>query len=171
MKRYRSLTIARENYLTALINGYQQELLKLQEKDNILTNQQKKKLQDEMETFKSQCDMGFRDGVLKEGVEDVPTNTFLNFATSIANDYPLINDILETLIGSTKDTDVNKIKTHEVKMKRASHALSGLIALGNQKYPNDIQLLFGLLCLSYGGGKQFINMFNSIGLCLHWDSL
>lgn len=101
--------------MTALINGYQQELLKLQEKDNILKNQQKNKLQDEMETFKSQCDMGFRDGVLKEAVEDVPTNTFLNFATSIANDYPLINDILETLIGSTKDTDVNKIKTHEVK--------------------------------------------------------
>ncbi|KAK3727617.1 hypothetical protein QZH41_006001 [Actinostola sp. cb2023] len=42
---------------------------------------------------------------------------------------------------------------------------------GNQKYPNDIQLLFGLLCMSYGGGKQCINMLNSIGLSLHWDSL
>lgn len=171
MKRYRSLTIARENYLTTLINGYQKECQKLQNKDSILTNEQKKRLQNEMEMFKNQCVMGFRDGALKEGFNDVPTNIFLNFTTTIAKDCPLINDILETLIGNTKDIYVNKIKTNEVKMKRASHALSSLIALGNQKHPNDIQLFFGFLCLSYGAGKQFINMLNSIGLCLHWDSL
>ena len=172
MKRYRILTIARENYLTTLINGYQKEFKKLQDKyTSILTNQQKTRLQNEMETFKSQCVMGFRSGALKEGVNDVPTDIFQNFTTSIAKECPLINDILETLIGNSKNLDVNKNKTNEVKMKRASHALAGLVALGNQKLPNDIQLLFGLLCLSYGGGKQFINMLNSIGLCLHWDSL
>ena len=171
MNRYRSLTIARENYLTTLINGYQEKIKTLQDNVSILTNEQKKRLKNEMEKFKNQCVMGFRVGALKDGVSDLPTNIFLNFTTTIAKDCPLINDILETLIGNTKDIDVNKIKTNEVKMKRASHALSGLIALGNQKHPNDIQLFFGLLCLSYGGGKQFINMLNSIGLCLHWDSL
>ncbi|RUM89033.1 MAG: hypothetical protein DSZ24_02190 [Thermodesulfatator sp.] len=163
--------MARENYLTALINGYQQEIAKLQENNDILSSQQKKKLKDELTLFKTSCDLGFRSGHLQG--DDMPTNEhlFLNFATTIANDCPLINDILETLIGSTKDTDVNKMKTHSYKMKCASHALSGLISLGNQKYPNDIQLLFGLLCMSYGGGKQCINMLNSIGLSLHWDSL
>ncbi|KAK3696835.1 hypothetical protein QZH41_011723 [Actinostola sp. cb2023] len=42
MRRYRCLAIARENYLTALINGYQQEIAKLQENNDILSSQQKK---------------------------------------------------------------------------------------------------------------------------------
>ena len=124
-----------------------------------------------MELVKKKCAMGLRDGALKEGVTHMPTDIFLNFTKSIAEECPLINNVLQTLIGNTNQGDVNKNKTSEVKMKRASHALSDLTALRNQKHPNDIQLLFGLLCLSYGAGKQFINMLNSIGLRLHRDLL
>ena len=36
---------------------------------------------------------------------------------------------------------------------------------------NDFVLFFVMLCISYGAGKQFINMLSSLGLSLHWDTL
>lgn len=137
---------------------------------DIVSPSQKSALKREMDTLKSKCNLGFCTGLLKEGQQEVPADVFSNLATSISNDCPIINEILETLIAS-KGKDVNKIKTHAFKMRCAGHALSGLVTLSNQKYPNDVQLFFGMLCMSYGGGKQFINMLNAIGLSLHWDSL
>jgi len=145
-------------------------LAKVRQRDDTVSAQQKRVLIKEMDVVKDNCNLGYRTGQLKYGEQEVTTNVFANLATSITNDCPLINDILETLIGS-KEKDSNKIKTHDFKMRCAGHALSGLVTLANQKYANDIQLFFGLLCMSYGAGKQFINMLNAIGLSLHWDSL
>jgi hypothetical protein len=46
-----------------------------------------------------------------------------------------------------------------------------LLSARNQKFGNDIRLLFGLLSVTYGAGKQYINMLNSIGLTPHWDTM
>lgn len=135
-----------------------------------LSSDQKNNLKAEMEDFKSFCNFGYRTGGLLDGDEVIPPTIFKDMVQQLEEKCPLIDGILETLL-SFSDKDRNKTKTRPMKMRCASHALSGLVAMANQKYPNDVQLFFGLLCLSYGGGKQFVNMLSSIGLTLHWDSL
>ena len=50
-------------------------------------------------------------------------------------------------------------------------SLSVLVNIRNSRVMNDFVFLFGMLCISYGAGKQFINMLSAIGLTLHWDTL
>ena len=50
-------------------------------------------------------------------------------------------------------------------------ALALLLNVRNSNCQNDFPLLFRLLCVSYGAGKQFINMLQSIGFSLHFDSM
>lgn len=120
-----------------------------------------------MEHFKSLCNLGFHTCGLLDGSEEIPSTIFKDMVQQLEEKCPLINEILETLL-SFSEKDRNKAKTHAMKMKCASHALSGLVAMANQKFPNDLQLFFGLLCMSYGSGKQLIYMLNSIRLSLHW---
>ena len=115
-----------------------------------------------MEHFKSLCNLGFRTGGLLDSSEEIPSTIFKGMVQRLEEKCPPTNEILETLLSSSEN-DRNKAS--------ASHALSGLVAMANQKFPNDLQLFFELRCMSYGSGKQFINMLSSIGLSLHWDSL
>ena len=82
---------------------------------------------------------------------------------------PLIFSILQTLL--VADVRKRVHKTPEHKLKCGVNALALLLSVGNQKFSNDVRLLFGLLCISYGAGKQFINMLNAIGLSPHWDTM
>lgn len=168
--RYRTLHIARENHITALINVYENHLQRLQDNPSLLTSEQKNNVKVEMEHFKSVCNLGFRTGGLLDDNKEISATLFRDMVQQLEEKCPFINEILETLL-CFSEKDRNKNKTHTMKMKCASHALSSLVALANQKFPNDLQLFFGLLCISYGSGKQFINMLSSIGLSLHWDSL
>ena len=61
-------------------------------------------------------------------------------------------------------------KTPEYKLKCGVNALALLLSVRNKKFTNDVRLLFGLLCASYGAGKQFINMLNAVGLSSHWNT-
>ena len=57
------------------------------------------------------------------------------------------------------------------KLKCGVNALALLLSVPNQKFSNNVRLLFGVLCISYGAGKQFINMLNAMGLSPHWDTM
>ena len=82
---------------------------------------------------------------------------------------PLIFSILQTLLVADARKRVHKTPEH--KLKCGVNALALLFSVRNQKFSNDVRLLFGLLCISYGAGKQFINMPNAIGLSPHWDTM
>jgi hypothetical protein len=83
---------------------------------------------------------------------------------------PLIDSILDTIVNTTH-SDKNVQKTTEFKFKCATHALAGLMHIRSSKASTDVSLLFGLLSISYGAGKQFVKMLNTLGLSLHWDTM
>ena len=56
-------------------------------------------------------------------------------------------------------------------MKCGTNALALLLSVRNQKFNNDVRLVFGLLCITYVAGKQFINLLHKIGLTPHWDTM
>ena len=82
---------------------------------------------------------------------------------------PLLHNVLETLL--VTDYRKRTHKTQEYKIMCGVNALALLLSVRNQKCKNEIRLLLGLVCITYGAGKQFINLLNAIGLTPHWDSL
>ena len=83
----------------------------------------------------------------------------------------MIYSVLHTLLLSGFDLRQRFHKTPRYKMTCGVHNLVLLLSVRNQKFGNDIRLLFGLLSVTYGAGKQFINMLHSIGLTPHWDTM
>ena len=82
---------------------------------------------------------------------------------------PLIFSILQTLLASDPRKRVHK--SPDYKIKCGINALALLLSVHNEKFSNDVRLVFGLLCVSYGAGKQFVNMLHKIGLTSHWDTM
>lgn len=161
----------RDRYVSGLINLYEKEIKKLNDRRaDILDNQQKKVLQEELLYLTSQGEENVRNGDIVSR-HDLITGDLINgFVAKIQDHCPLINSILENLVGGSK-ADRNLLKTNKYKFKCASHALGALLNIRSAKTSSDFPLLFGLLCISYGGGKQFINMLNAVGLSLHWDTM
>ena len=82
---------------------------------------------------------------------------------------PLLFDLLQTLLVTDHRKRVHK--TLEYKLTCGVNTLALLLSVKNQKFNNDIRLLFGLTCITFGAGKQFVNLLNAIGLSPHWDTL
>ena len=82
---------------------------------------------------------------------------------------PFISSILQTLLVSDQRKRVHK--SPDYKMKCGTNALALLLSVRNQKFNNDVRLVFGLLCITYVAGKQFINLLHKIGLTPHWDTM
>ena len=156
---------------TALIEVYSRKLhaLKHQNIDEKVSTAQKKQLFTEVKTLEQLCSLDLRkDGDTGNEIhEKIFSNLLDNFETSC----PLIYSVLHALLVSESDVRQRVHKTPEYKMKCGVNALALLLSIRNQKFPNDVRLLFGLVCVTYGAGKQFINMLNSIGLTPHWDTV
>ena len=65
----------------------------------------------------------------------------------------------------------NSTKTEEFKMKQAMHSLALLMNIRDQKWANDLPLMFGLAAVFYGGGEKFVTFLNSIGMATSWKAL
>ncbi|XP_078667368.1 uncharacterized protein LOC144909179 [Branchiostoma floridae x Branchiostoma belcheri] len=131
-----------------------------------LSLEQKTKLSEEMKKFESMLNMGVRDRV----VDEVPETFFGQLAESLQESCPLIHSILWTLVVTDRSSK-NKLKTNAVKLKSATHALCGLLDLRSSRASNDVTILFGLVAVSYGAGKQFISLLQHLGLSESWDTL
>lgn len=160
-----------DQYVGGLIKLYEQEIKKWNDKTvYVLSDQQKELLEEEIRHLNSHRDGSFRSGDIASR-HDLITGDLINgFVSNIQDHCPLITSILESLVGSAKP-ERNRLKTNEYKFKCASHALAALLNIRSSKTSSDFPLLFGLLCISYGGGKQFINMLNAVGLSPHWDTM
>ena len=89
---------------------------------------------------------------------------FAKFLVSLKNECPSIVNFLEQLVLS-EIASRNKRKTEHVKMIAAIHLLFSLLDVWDQNGKNDIQILFGLLYISYGAGSTMIGALQRIGLC------
>ena len=161
----------RDRYVGGLIELYEKEIKRLNERaTDVVDDQQKRHLQEEIHHLTSHGVESFRSGDIASRHDLITPDMINGFVTNIQDHCPLINSILDSLVGSSKP-ERNVMKTNEYKFKCASHALAALLNIRSSKTSSEFPLLFGLLCISYGGGKQFINMLNAIGLSLHWDTM
>ena len=88
---------------------------------------------------------------------------FNNSLERLRCECPTIVNILEQLVLSS-NASRNTRKTEHNKLKCSVHLLSSLMDVRDQYGSNDIQVLFGLLCLSFGVGPKMIEMLQRIGL-------
>ena len=106
------------------------------------------------------------DGDISQSIND---GLFQRLLENVKDMCPLIYSILKFLLVS--DTRKRVHKSPDYKMKCGTNALALLLSVRNQKFNNDVRLVFGLLCISYGAGKQFVNLLHKIGLTPHWDTM
>ena len=161
----------RDRYISGLINLYEKEIRRLNvRRHDVLNENQKKLLEEEIHYLTSHREGNFRSGDIASRHDLITGDLIDSFMTNIQEHCPLISSILESLVVGSR-AERNLLKTNEYKFKCASHALAALLNIRSSKSSSDFPLLFGLLCISYGGGKQFINMLNAVGLSLHWDTM
>ncbi len=154
---------------TLLVKLYQNEINKLQKLnlDDEINDAQKKQISAEVKQLERLCSLGLRsDGDVESYISK---RIFPQLLQNVEEHCPLLYSILQTLL--VPDARKRIHKTPEYKLKCGVNALALLLSVCNQKFSNDVRLLFGLLCTSYGAGKQFINMLNAVGLSSHWDTM
>ena len=156
-------------YQAAMVALYEQKIKKL--KDNQeevqISNFQKLQMKKEMKELEEMCEFGLRKSnktgtVIKEKI-------CYNLVQNFEDKCPLLHNVLETLLVTDSRKRIHK--TQEYKIMCGVNALALLLSVRNLKCKNEIRLLLGLVCITYGAGKQFINLLNAIGLTPHWDSL
>ncbi|CAB4033757.1 Hypothetical predicted protein [Paramuricea clavata] len=124
----------------------------------------------ELKVFQNICNLGIRGGNFKDTTELLHPSILKDFGDEVREKCPLLHSIVEALV-ITSHHERNVHKTNEKKVLCGHHALALLYNIRNSNCCNDFPLLFGLLCVSYGAGKQFINMLQSIGISLHFDTI
>lgn len=153
-----------------VLHQYQAVLKKLEEDqefmEGAMTSAQKERVRVELKQFKDICRLNFKDGVT-----EALSAQHLGLVENFEQECPLmIDDILKTLLIS-ESARRSMIKTLQHRKKCGINALTCLLSVRNQRCENDINLAFGMICVTYGGGKQFINMLHAIGLTPSWDKL
>lgn len=132
---------------SALITLYEAQVKELKRtQEALITESQKKQLEKEIEEMQQMCVIHF-----KVDSKDVVDSSFFNqLLHNFVEKCPLLHSVLQTILVT---------------------ALSLLLSVGNQKRHNDVRLLLGVACVSFGAGKQFVNFLNAVGLLPHWDTM
>ncbi|XP_078608074.1 uncharacterized protein LOC144880015 [Branchiostoma floridae x Branchiostoma japonicum] len=167
--QFEGLWAKRNKLVSTLVQLYREHIDSLREHEKSgtqLSKQQQVKLSEEMKAFEKMVGVGLRE----RAIDDVPVTFFSQIATALPDECPLIHSILWTLV-VTEEKSRNKLKTNAFKMKSAVHALCGLLDLRSSRANNDVTILFGLVAVSYGAGKQFVSLLQHLGLSESWDTL
>jgi hypothetical protein len=144
------------------------DALKHQSMEDTISSSQKEQLKKEFKALESLCTLGLDQDEISEVLHG---EVFSRLLDQFEETCTLIYSVLHTLLLSGSDLRQRVHKTPRYKMTCGVNTLVLLLSVRNQKFGNDIRLLFGLLSVTYGAGKQFINMLNSIGLTPHWDTM
>ena len=154
---------------STIIQLYCKEIdtLKYQSIEDTITSSQKEQLKREFKALESLCTLGLHEDEISDTLHE---EVFSRLLEQFEETCPLIYSVLHTLLLSGFDLRQRVHKTPRYKMTCGVHNLVLLLSVRNQKFGNYISLLFGLLSVTYGAGKQFINMLHSIGLTPHWDT-
>ena len=162
----------RDRLMKTLLTSFENELANARaDVEHVkLTRQQTETVVREIKILEEICNLGVRSCQDVDLGEVITPSLFNEFVDAVKERCPLLRKIAETLV-VTNATERNVHKTNEQKVLCGHHALALQLNVRNSKCMNDFPLLFGLLCVSYGAGKQCINMLQSIGISLHYDSV
>ena len=159
----------KEKYMLALVKLYQFQVEIIHTSGQYIGAEQKQAIDAEMKKLEDLSNKGYKTGKFSLETE-IPDSLFTTFLEEIIENCPLITSVLECLlVFNRKERNINK--TGAYKMLCASQSLAVLLNVRNSRRTNDFVFLFGILWVSYGAGKQFINMLSALGLTLHWDTL
>ena len=153
---------------TALVSLYEHKMQKIQScyENNPIRPFQKEEIANEMKVMEDICFLGLKSGDVEYVLDK---NIFDDLVKRFSEKCPLLHSVLETLLVTDSRVRVNK--TPKYKLTCNINALALLLSVKNQKCKNDVRLLLGLVSITYGAGKQFINLLHAIGLTPHWDTL
>jgi hypothetical protein len=156
----------RNKYADALVKLYEIQVQNIHHTGVKLNAEQQQEISVEMKRLEELSNKGYRTGKFWTDTS-IPNDMFVSFLDEISRTCPLF---IGCFVGSNKQ-ERNIHKTAHYKLLCACQSLVVLLNIRNSRAMNDFVLLFGMLCISYGAGKQFINMLSSLGLSLHWDTL
>jgi hypothetical protein len=153
---------------SALIKTYQVKVKLLNVPGGVkITDSQEKQINKEIKEMEEMCNLNLKSNSDVQGVFD--NNIFNDLLNVFQEKCPLLHSVLQTLLITDKRKRV--YKSPEYKLTCGVNALSLLLSVRNKKCRNDVRLLLGLVCVTFGAGKQFMNLLNSIGLTPHWDTM
>lgn len=162
----------RDKLLKTLINVYEAEIQRLRSavSEDHLSGHQKATIKHEIRVLEGLCNTNIRDGSAQESYENITPSIFQNFTQAVQERCPLIHEVIEALvISNQQERNVHKTNSH--KMLCGLQTLAFMVNIRNSNARNCFPLMFGLLCISYGAGKQFVDMLQSMGLSLHWNTM
>ena len=152
---------------SALVTLYDAKIKALNDNEkNKVSDLQKEQIKKEVEEMEKMCCFGLKSDDLQSVLNQ---EIFSDLVDRFEEKCPLLHGVLQTLL--VTDSKKRVYKTPTYKLTCGVNALCLLLSVKNQKCKNDIRLLLGLVCVTYGAGKQFINLLNSIGLTPHWDTM
>jgi hypothetical protein len=135
-----------------------------------LSDKQKNTVKLEMKVLEDICDTNIRGSSVHDTSNTIGATLFKDILEAVCEKCPLIYDMVKTLVISNP-LSRNLLKTNAHKMLCGLHTLGIISNIRNSKTRNCFPLIFGLLCISFGAGKQFIDMLQSMGLSLSWKSM
>ena len=153
---------------SALVKVYEVKLKLLNVSEGVaITDLQQQQIEKEIKEMEEMCELGMKkDG----GAQDVfDSKVFDDLLSNFNDKCPLLHSILQTLL--VTDQRKRVYKSPEYKLTCGIHALSLLLSVRNKKCKNGVRLLLGLVCVTFGAGKQLMNLLNHIGLTPHWDTM
>jgi len=171
---YTRETQTRDKLLKTLIKVYETDIQRLRSigSEDHLSGHQKATIKDEIRVLEGLCNNSIRDGSAQEAYENITTSIFQEFTQAVQERRPLIHEVVEALvISNQQERTCNVHKTNSHKMVCGLQTLAFMVNIRNSNARNCFPLMFGLLCISYGAGKQFIDMLQSMGLSLHWNTM
>jgi hypothetical protein len=176
IKEARTLTTKCTLYLqsyfklsSALTTLYETKISKLEnQEESPISMTQREQINKEMKEMETICCLGLKGSKCDVG-STLEKNIFGDLLEQFEEKCPLIFNVLQTLLVTDSTKRVHK--TPEYKLTCGVNAQAVLLSICNRKCNNDIRLVLGLVCITYGAGKQFINLLNAVGLTPHWDTL
>ncbi len=162
----------RDNYINILVNMYEAEIQKLKEDTNAnqLTEQQKATIKSEMRLLDGICDKNIRGSSVLESPCNINPTLFKEILDTFSEQCPFVFEIIESLVISNP-VSRNILKTNAHKILCGLQTLGFISNIKNSKTQNCFPLVFGLLCISYGAGQRFIDMLQTMGLSLNWNTM
>ena len=131
----------------------------------ILSISERQSIQSEIQRVKHIFDLEIRDkkNAKKDLMHFLDPSLFQTLLGKVKSQCPTLINILEQLVLSCNASRSIK-KTPDMKMKAAIHLLASVLDVRDQNARNDIPVLFGLLCLSFGAGPSLITVLQHLGL-------
>ncbi len=131
----------------------------------ILSICEKQTIQLEIKAVKHIFDLGIRDkeNSAKDLMQFLDPSLFQKLLVQVKSHCPTLVNIMEQLVLSSNAVRSTK-KTPDIKTRAAVHLLASTLDVRDQNARNDIPVLFGLLCLSFGAGPSLINVLQHLGL-------